>query len=142
MKLGSLFAAALAVGGETYYLGKGFIWNAYIGMTFRLIFRSLALLLIAGALVFAPMPGHQGHGVMAHVSVEEAAHGHAHGDDLEHSHPHLPGHDAADHSHQFLFMADSVTQSAYAAQSQWQFPANLMPDPGFASGLERPPKRA
>jgi hypothetical protein len=106
------------------------------------IFRLFTLALIAGALVFAPMPGHSGHDAMALISVEDTAHGHDHDHDHDHDHPHLPGHDATDHSHQFLFMADSVTQSAYAAQSQWQFPANLMPDPGFASGLERPPKRA
>jgi len=100
------------------------------------IFRLFTLALIAGALVFAPMPGHSGHDVTALISVEDTAHGH------DHDHPHLPGHDAADHSHQFLFLPDGLMQSAFAAANAWQLLAAVLPDPGIPTGLERPPRQA
>jgi ABC-type Zn2+ transport system substrate-binding protein/surface adhesin len=102
------------------------------------IFRLFALLLIAGALFFAPMPGHSGHDAGALISVEDAAHDHDH----DHDHPHPPSHDAADHSHQVLFMADNVTQSAFSSANRWRLMAFSLPDSGIAFGLERPPRQA
>ena len=106
-------------------------------MNFRWVFRFLALFLIAGALLFVPMPGHTGHDATALVSVEDSADGHGH----DHDHPHLPGHDAADHSHQVLFMADSVMQRPFAAASAWRLMASRLPESTIPSGLERPPRQ-
>ncbi len=132
----------------------------------RAAFRKLAVTTLAVGLALAPLPLASAHDPLALAAAESAwhaallaqesarhaallaqeiaEHGHSHDDGEAHeqSGGHMHGHDPADHSHQFAFVAGSASQWGLPAPERWPSSRSGPPDPATGSGIDRPPKQA
>lgn len=115
--------------------------------------RKIAVAAVIVGLALAPLPVGSMHSELSQTFAEAAdgletasqfdlAHGHSHDDDAaEHrSDSHTPGHDAADHSHQFAFLLPAGGHQNGALLSCWSRLETGLPDPAHCHGLERPPR--
>lgn len=108
--------------------------------------RKLIVSALAAGLILAPLPaafGHDGVEILAQTALDDAEHGHSHDDgETDHSsasHGHS-GHDPADHSHQFAFLAGSAVAAMMPWPQGWPSLAHGRPDQAAGFGIERPPK--
>lgn len=112
--------------------------------------RKLIASALTAGLLLAPLPAAFAHdGLDLAVQASSTApdgpeHGHSHVDDRDgdspagHAHN---GHDAADHSHQFAFLAVSVGHGVLSLPQCWPSLWNGAPDQAAGFGIDRPPKR-
>jgi len=112
--------------------------------------RRLIASAVTAGLLLAPLPAAFAHdglelALLASVSAQDGPeHGHSHDDDgygdnpAGHAHN---GHDAADHSHQFAFLAVSVSHRVLSLPQCWPSLRNGTPDQAARCGIDRPPKR-
>ena len=76
------------------------------------------------------------------LALEAAEHGHSHDDGTadEENAGHVHGHDPADHSHQFAFVAGSSGHWGLPPPQRWSSSWFNIPLPAIADGIERPPR--
>lgn len=108
--------------------------------------RKLIVSTLGAGLILAPLPaafGHDAGEILAQTALYDAEHGHSHDDgETDHSsasHGH-GGHDPADHSHQFAFLAGSAVAAMMPRSQGWPSLAHGRPDQAAGFGIERPPK--
>lgn len=112
--------------------------------------RKLIVAAVAAGLLLAPLPAAFGHerlelaGQSGFSVLDAAGHGHSHDDDEASGNPagnSHGDHDPADHSHQFAFLAVSVSHGILPLPDRWRSFRNGTPDQAAGFGIDRPPKR-
>lgn len=131
-------------------VGAAGLWRAALVCLLALIRmavpRKLLVAVLAAGMILAPLPAAFAHDRIeapAHAAAaaqEAAEHGHDHddGDTAGHAHG---GHDPADHSHQFAFLATAACSVMTPFPQRWPSLWNGTPDPASGLGIDRPPKR-
>lgn len=137
-------------GCEGIFAAVGFaLWVPFYGLVQvlgALLPRKLIVSALAAGLILAPLPaafGHERVEILAQTALDDAEHGHGHDDgETDHSpsgHGH-GGHDPADHSHQFAFLAGAAVAAVMPMAQGWPSLAHGRPDQAAGFGIERPPK--
>jgi hypothetical protein len=113
---------------------------------FRRGFGAALVMLTVLSLAVAPRPVASAHERLA-IEVSQirdiAVHGHSHEDDDAHQGltGHLPGHDSADHSHQFAHVSAAMTVVDFPMAKRWTLAFSAEGGKGADFGIERPPKQ-